>query len=244
MTDYSKWDNIAQSIAENKETDWKTHPHVSYMLEHEWESAAKIYIEYLLEFMTIEQIQAMATVNDTYGGSSVRNISGLNTSPSSIRYVRHSYDVCTHILSKGLQDVTIIEIGGGYGGLALTMFQMAELKGIRIKNYFIYDLPGVSKLQQYYLSLHGIKEKVEWKNSDTYGSDCDVSQTNVLVSCYCVSEIHETYRAKYLQNLLPKVKAAFFVWNWGGKEDLPADRDERPEVPDTSGGKGNTVIRL
>ena len=244
MTEYVRWNNIAETIAENRLTDWKTHPDVNYMLEHEWESAAKIYIEYLTPFLTAEQIQAMALTNDTHGVPEIKTISGIRTSPSSIRYIRHSYDVCSHSLSKGLQDVTIIEIGGGYGGLALTMFQMANILNLRIKNYIIYDIPGVRKLQQYYLSLHGIDSKVSWKDADTYGSECNSEDTNVLVSCYCISEIPSEYRARYLRNLLPKIKAAFFVWNWGSKEDLPEDRDERPEIPDTSGGNGNTVIRL
>jgi hypothetical protein len=244
MVDYRRWNNIAESIAEIREEDWKKHPHLTYMLEHEWESAAKIYIEYLRPFLTAEQIQAMAIVNDKHGGPEIKTISGIRTSPSSIRYVRHSYDICAHILSKGLQDVTIIEVGGGYGGLALTMFQMADILNVRIKNYIIYDIPGVIKLQKYYLSLHGIDTKVTWKDADTYGSECNSEDTNVLVSCYCISELLDEYRRNYLKNLLPKIKAAFFVWNWGSKADLPEDRDERPEIPDTSGGNGNTVIRL
>lgn len=42
MVNYTQWDNYAASVAENKMTAWKTHPHVAYMLEHEWESAAII----------------------------------------------------------------------------------------------------------------------------------------------------------------------------------------------------------
>jgi hypothetical protein len=241
---YDKWENAADYIAETLVTDWKTHPHVSYMLEHESEYAAKMYIEYLRSFLTTEQIQEMASTNDTYGGAVTNLIEGITTSPSSIRYIRHSYDFCAHILSKGLNDVTVVEIGGGYGGLALTMFKMAEIMNLRIKNYIVYDLPGVINLQKYYLSLHGVEERVQWRDPDTYGSECSEADTNVLISCYCLSEIDDSYRTKYLQTLLPKIKAAFFVWNWGSKAALPEIRDERPEVPDTSNGRGNTIIRL
>ena len=241
---YLKWDNYAASSAETRAPAWKTHPHVSYMLEHEWESAAKIYIEYLRPFLTAEQIQAMASANDKHGGAVTKLIEGITTSTSSIRYIRHSYDFCAHIISKGLNDVTVVEIGGGYGGLALTMFQMADIMNLRIKNYILYDLPGVTKLQKYYLSLHGVEERVQWRDTNTYGSECSEIDTNVLISCYSLSEIADSYRTKYLQTLLPKIKAAFFVWNWGSKAALPEIRDERPEVPDTSNGRGNTIIRL
>ena len=246
---YVRWDNYAAFIADKALQSWKTHPHVSYMLEHEWDSAAKIYIDYLLPFLTVEQIQNMASVNDTYGVAEVKNISDITTSSSSIRYIRHAYDICDHIRSKSLQDVSLIEIGGGYGGLALTTFQMADILGIRIKKYSIFDLPGASKLQKYYLSLHGMESKVEWGDPNTYGATCDPSETNVLVSCYSLSEIADKYRAQYLETLLPRIKAAFFVWNWGSKIGLPEIRDERVEVPDTSAGKNtngqpNTIIRL
>ena len=241
---YNRWEACATSIAENRMTNWKSHPDVTYMLEHEWELAAHIYIDYLRPFLTDEQIQRIASKNDLYGGASIQTINNIVTSPSSIRYIRHSYDTIEHIRSKNLNDVSIIEVGGGYGGLALAMFQMADIFNIRIKNYIIYDLPGVSKLQQYYLSQHGLDTQVEWRSSDLCGSDCDASDTNVLVSCYCMSEIPDAYRIEYLKNLLPKIQAAYLVWNWGSKAELPADRDERPEVPDTSNGKGNTVIRL
>ena len=241
---YSRWDAYAGTIADNRLTTWKSHPDVTYMLEHEWELAASLYIDYLRPFLSDAQIQAIATKNDLYGGASVKTINKIVASPSSIRYIRHAYDTMDHIRSKNLNDVSIIEVGGGYGGLALAMFQMADIFNIRIKKYIIYDLPGVSKLQQYYLTDHGLNTRVEWRPSALCGSDCDASETNVLVSCYCMSEIPDTYRIQYLSNLLPKIKAAYFVWNWGSKAELPADRDERPEVPDTSNGRGNTVIRL
>jgi len=241
---YSRWEAYAALIADNRMTNWKIHPDVTYILEHEWESAASQYIDFLRSFLTDELIQVMARKNDLYGGASVKTINKIISSPSSIRYITHAYDVIDHIRSKNLNDITIIEVGGGYGGLALTMFQMAEIFNIRIKKYIIYDLPGVSKLQQYYLSLHGMNTRVEWRSSALCGSDCDAADTNVLVSCYCMSEIPDSYRIQYLNNLLPKIKAAYFRWNWGSKAELPVDRDERLEVPDTSNGNKNTVIRL
>ena len=234
---YNNWEVYAALIADNRLTTWKSHPDVTYMLEHEWELAASMNIDYVRQFLTDEQIQTIATKNDLYGGASVRTINKITTSPSSIRYVRHAYDTIDHIRSKNLNDVSIIEVGGGYGGLATAMFQIADILNIRIKKYIIYDLPGVIKLQQYYLTEHGL-------NTSLCGSDCDASETNVLVSCYCMSEIPDAYRIQYLINFLPKIKAAYFRWNWGSKAELPVDRDERPEVPDTSNGNGNTVIRL
>lgn len=241
---YNKWERIAEEIATKKLTNWKSHPSVAYMLEHEWVLSANMYIDVLRTELSDTTIQRLADLNDLYGGSAKQIINGINTSPSSIRYIRHAYDVCKHMISKNLNDITLIEIGGGYGGLALIMSEVAAIFGIRVQKYIIYDLPSVQKLQKYYLSLHTISMEIEWRDCATFGADVSSDTTNVLVSCYCISEVPNGIRKQYLRNLLPNIKAAFFVWNWGSKEDLPSDRDERPEIPDTSGGKGNTVIRL
>lgn len=241
---YTRWEQVAKEIAEQRRVNWKTHPSVAYMLEHEMLLAAQMYIDYVRSDLSNETIQRLADLNDKYGGAVKQHINGIHTSPSSIRYIRHSFDVCKHIQSKGLQNVTIIEIGGGYGGLALIMSEMCKLLGVSVEKYIIYDLPNVQLLQKYYLSHHTIDMPIEWRDCTTFGSDLSPDSTNVLVSCYCISEIPNEFRKQYLRNLLPKIKAAFFVWNWGSKEDLPAERDDRPEIPDTSSGNGNTVIRL
>lgn len=245
MTDlYNNWMHVAEQIVAHRVQNWKSHPHVTYMLEHEWASAASIYIDELRQELSDATIQRLADINDLYGGSKKQLINGIQTSPSSIRYLFHSYQTCKHALSKGLNDVTVIEVGGGYGGLALIMSEMSQLLGLRVSKFIIYDLPAIQNLQQYYLAHHTITMPIEWRDASTFGADAPDGDANVLVSCYCISEIPNEYRKMYLKNLLPKIKAAFLVWNWGSKEDLPAGRDDRPEVPDTSGGNGNTVIRL
>lgn len=240
---YKRWEDISILISEGKVSHWKQHPSVKYMLEHESESAAVQYISDVLSTLTYPQIQGLAYLNDLHGSPEIKQISGIITSTSSIRYVKHSHDALQHAKSKNLDDITIVEIGGGYGGLALVMFGMAKILNIKIKKYVIYDLPHVCKLQQYYLGLHNIKNVV-WNDCNTFASDLNKDDNNVVVSCYCLSEIENSYRTRYLENLLPVAKACYFVWNWGSKEALPTNRDERPEIPDTSGGRGNTIIRL
>lgn len=240
---YGKWEDTCFQIVTNKITNWKTHPGVKYMLEHEWVSAAQKHIVDASSSLTNMQIQEIANLNDKIGGAQRLNLFGIITSTSSMRYLKHSIDTLDHAISKNLDNLVIVEVGGGYGGLALVMLKLAEMRNITIKKYIIYDLPHVQKLQQYYLEQHNIKI-VEWLDSSTFGEDLPEDDNNVLVSSYCISEIDPQYRKKYLENLLPKCKAAYFRWNDGGKEDLPIDRDERPEIPDTSNGKGNTVIRL
>ena len=131
------------------------------MLEHEMVLAAHMYIDYLRAELSNETIQRLADLNDQYGGAVKQTINGIHTSPSSIRYIRHSFDVCKHIFSKDLKDMTIVEIGGGYGGLALIMSEVSKLLGVSVEKYIIYDLPNIQLLQKYYLSHHTVEMPTE-----------------------------------------------------------------------------------
>ena len=239
---YEIWESYAKTIVENKLTDWKRHPSVTYMLEHNPQFAAEASINYLRNYLSDEDIQRLASTNDRYGNADIKNILGINSSTSSIRYIHQAYDACKHFVDKKLNDVTIIEIGGGYGGLALTVSQMAKILNIRVKKYVIYDLPNIHLLQKYYLTLNSPDMMIEYHDASLFCSDLDKNDTNVLISCYALSEIHPSFMKSYLNNLVPIIKGAFLIWNTSIRDGLPESRDERPEIPDT--GSGNRIIRF
>ena len=84
---------------------------------------------------------------------------------------------------------------------------------------------------------------VRWKPANTFGKNfiTNDGEINILVSCYCLSEIEDVYKLEYLRNLLHKISGAYLAWNWGDKTGLPNDRIEIPEYPDT--GNENTIIK-
>lgn len=240
--DYTEWNNYAKYIADNKLTDWKRQQYVTYMLEHVLASYSEVSLQYLRNYLSDDDIQRLAYINDKHGNPDVQNINGIISSPSSIRYIHQAYDACNHFINKKLNNITIIEIGGGYGGLALIIFEVAKILNLTITKYLIYDLPGVQALQKYYLEINNSQLPVEWRDCNTFCEDISMNDINVALSCYALSEIDNGLRKKYIENLLPKIKGAFFIWNFGSKEHLPVFRDEQPEVPCTA--NGNTVIRL
>ena len=239
---YSGWELSARRISEGGRSDWKRDPDVNEMLEHLRKDYAVVYLESIRKVLTDAQVTAIAARNDAYGGARVENINGVVSSPSSIRYIAHSIEICQQIQRKGLSDVKIVEVGGGYGGLAVILGEVAQIMGVSISKYIIYDLPGVVRLQQYYLSQYTLPYPVVWKEASRFGADLENEAGLFLVSNYCLSEISNTYRLLYLSNLIPKIAGGYFAWNWGSKEGLPAHADIQPEIPDT--GKGNTIVRL
>jgi hypothetical protein len=239
---YDKWKNICNHIVDNKLTDWKRLPDVTTMLEHLSYENGKVYLSNLIEDGVNPQIiQKLCSLNDQHGNANIQEFeNNILSSPSSIRYFRHALDICNLIKSKNYTKVNIIEIGGGYGGLCIILNQLSVIMGINIDKYFIYDLPETQKLQRYYLSN---ANNVRWKPANTFGKNfiTNDGEINILVSCYCLSEIEDKYKLEYLQNLLHKVHGAYLSWNWGDKTGLPIDRIETPEYPDT--GNGNTIIK-
>jgi len=240
-TIYDKWKIICNHIVDNNLTDWKRHPDVTTMLEHLAINYAKIYLQNLLDDGVNPQIiQELCSLNDQFGNANVQEFeNNIHSSPSSIRYVRHAIDICNLIKNKNFKKVNIVEIGGGYGGLCLVLNALSKHLGIVIDKYFIYDLPETQKLQRYYLNS---SSNVRWKPANSFASNFITidGEINILVSCYCLSEIDDNYKLEYLRNLLPKVACGYLAWNWGDKSGLPENKTDVPEYPDT--GNGNTII--
>ena len=243
---YTKWKIVCNNIVNNKSKDWKQQPELVEILEHLIYENANIYLENLInDGIEPELIRKMCSINDSVGNPEMKWFPYyVKCSPSSIRYFRQAYDICTLIKDKNIKDVNIIEVGGGYGGLNVILNALSSILKINIKNYFILDLPEAEKLQQYYLSNFDNIKNTKWIPGDTFGSTLSFNEEdkNILVSNYCLSEIADEYKTQYLNNILPKVHGGYLAWNWGIKDGLPAIRKEVPEVPDTSNGSGNTII--
>ena len=100
---------------------------------------------------------------------------------------------------------TIIEIGGGYGMMALICHRL----GFRGR-YIIYDLPEFSLLQQYYLSNAGV-EGVEFKTQidETIAAD-------LLIGLYSLTEM-PLYAREAIIDLCPATRYLLgYMPEWGG----------------------------
>ena len=239
---YSNWENTCEEIVKTEMKDWKKHPDVIGMLQHVWELHGKQYLENLVN-VDISLIREISTMNDVDGAILCEyeiNSENVKISPTTLRYLSHSMNIINKLKKMDMSSLNLVEIGGGYGGLCLVLNYITKKYSVKINKYFIYDLPGVQKLQKYYLKRHEFLEKiVEWKDSSTFGDD--LCEDDVfLISNYALSEMDIEYRKKYLENLLPKSTGGFFVWNSENDEGLPFKRVEIPEVPQT--GTFNKVI--
>ena len=239
MADYDTYSDFVGEICKTGDlTGFKTHPKYTYMLEHVTPHEGYEYLTCIQKNTTImgEEISAFCSLNDTVGNPSKVDYSSVVTSPSSLRYIYHAHLILSHIQGLNLPSVDIVEVGGGYGGLCLSIHHFSEKYGIRINSYTIIDLPNIIQLQGLYLSKVNPDLQVNFVDGTTFGKDIERSGM-FLVSNYCFSEISENFQKQYIQTLFPKIAHGFLVWNNIPTYNFGFSFKEQPEIPNT--GKMN-----
>jgi hypothetical protein len=202
---YVAWNQKALEISKGLVPDWKSKSsEVHGMLEHVSGDDAKQFAKKCMEEgLTSQQVQEYANICDSVGSPHVYHFPDvkLTFSTSCIRYLYHALQIV-----KLSDNLPIVEIGGGYGGLALAVNYVATIKNKTIHSYTIIDLPNVQKLQEYYLGHFNLNFPVFF--STTCETPC------FLVSNYALAEMGDSHRMKYVEDfILPYVQQGFMVWN-------------------------------
>jgi hypothetical protein len=136
-----------------------------------------------------------------------------------------------------------VEVGGGYGGLALAVDYLAKKYGIleSVKSYTIIDLAAPSKLQQEVLKQHALSIPVHFVDAATYGKD--ISTTNMfLISNYAFSCFTEPIRKRYQAELFSKVSHGCMAWNFIKTYDFGFELRVEDEVPLTGPSETNRYV--
>jgi hypothetical protein len=170
-----------------------------------------------------ENIKDYVDLNDKYGKPKRDAFEFDNkilmASSTSLRYLYHALVILKHYENTKCKN--IVELGGGYGGLCLAINYFGKLKGIKIQNYHLIDLPQVTNLIKKYLILHkdNIQSEIIVHNSDTYGKKI-IDSDLFFISNYCYTEISEFFNKMYSKILLPRVSHGFLVWQNGGNKGI------------------------
>ena len=233
---YSRYERYVQTILETNQplTTFKAAPEYQYMLEHTNEAAGLRYLELLQRhsILTNDEILEFCAWNDSLGGSNTIQTSIGSVTPSSLRYLYHAHLSLTHLSKVNTHAISsseapiehLVEIGGGYGGLALAIgylsTRMNRGESWKIKTYNIVDLPNIIKLQRKYIdSVLAMKSDTQpfpfpivVHSSEFYGDTIRESPL-FCISNYCFSEISNINQKRYLATLFPSVKAGFMTWN-------------------------------
>ena len=160
----------------------------------------------------IDALRSICELNDKYGKTSKYHLNGfMSCSPSNLRYILHTLLFLDDMKKYGLNNIDIIEIGGGYGGLCFFIYKIASLYNIEINSYSIFDLLEPSVLQQKYLSALNI-ENVNCCQLDNFSN---LKNNSVLISNYAFSEISRELQTQYIEKVInPYTTYGFLAWNF------------------------------
>jgi hypothetical protein len=217
---YNAYTNCIKSFIDNNIETWtfKTHRDYTGILEHVTEKYGREYlIEIKNRFNLIYKehktyLIELCHTNDLYGKTLKSNFDNFTScSPTNLRYILHSLLILSYMKDSMLNNVNIIEIGGGYGGLCFFLHKLAKLFDININTYSVFDLPYPLMLQKKYL------EKLEINNVNYLDLDNikNLNKNSFLISNYAFSEIAKDLQQKYTKYVLnPYTSHGFLVWNF------------------------------
>jgi hypothetical protein len=244
MSAYSNYcTTIAKVVQEQDLSSFKSHPHYQEILEHVNQKLGQDYLNLLTRVLDEHTISNFCTLNDCVGSPVKYPIGSYLCSPTSLRYLYHAHLVLTHIKKvndinneQHQQNIDIVEIGGGYGGLCLAMNMLQSLYNVQITSYKIIDLDEPLQLQKMYLDKFNLTFPVQFHHARYYGSDVDDHDRKdlFLIANYSFSEFSKEIQNEYLTHLFPKVSHGFLTWNCTKLYDIGKKVKIEEEVPQTN----------
>jgi len=210
--DYSIY--VKTLVATKDLSTFKSNPIYTYMLEHVSQEQGQQYYNLIKkEFNTPDMIiLEFCNLNDRIGNPNQFEYSFGKCSPTSLRYIYHTLLTIAYINQLNQKSIKIIEIGGGYGGLAYALNYFSCFFGITIESYHMIDLSDPVSLQEIYLNKVSDISKFKFYNAENYGKEIE-GDNFFLLSTYSLGEIAVERQIQYFNTLLPKVSHGFLVWN-------------------------------
>ena len=179
---------------------FKSHPAYRHVLEHvSYEEGQQyldeIEIDYKDKLDEIKENDALGTpVTCTYDGVGA-------ISPTTVRYLKNTSDIVNKF---GTSFDSIVEIGGGYGGLCKVMSSFVEFE-----NYLLIDLEECNMLSRKYLSNFDLPTM-------SYQAEeiVDVEDNfDLLVSNYALSECNRETQMMYIERFVKKSDKFYLMHN-------------------------------
>ena len=156
-----------------------------------------------------------------------------------MRYISFGLQILSYIRTFNKTELSIIEIGGGYGGQCKILFDLCKYSGINIRKYTIIDLTEITLLQSKYL------QKLNYENVETIPFDgCEklIDNYDLFISNYALGEFSSDIKNFYINNVLPKCKNYFIAWNTNPIHSYFKNSKLVEEIPQTNPTKFKNVI--
>jgi len=156
-------------------------------------------------------------------------LNNYNISPTTLRYISTGIDMIEYIIHNNLNNLDIVEIGGGYGGQCKILFDLIKNYNIKINSYSIIDLPSISTFQKKYLSLLNYNDNIIYQNFNNIIH----KNYDLCISNYAIGEFEYDVQIFYINNVLKYSKYYYIIWNTENIPNYLIDSKILEEIPKT-----------
>jgi hypothetical protein len=142
------------------------------------------------------------------------NTSSISFSHTTLRYILYSLYIFDFVKTKIPEDqkeLSIVEVGSGYGGQCKIILDTFNHFGIKVK-YTLIDLQDVNNLSKKYLTLLCPRGEFKCIPADKYKEKKEDSY-DLFFSCFSLGEMDKIYQDDYIDNLVSNCKYWYVIWN-------------------------------
>lgn len=239
---YAGYREVLAAEAGRKPEEWtfKSNPVYRLILEHVSHEQGRAYLALASQHprwgAKLRMLVAATALENDLLGKPIRqpfDELGIYCSPTNMRYMWHALSIWDHVEQLGLDYPSFVEIGGGYGGLALWLHRLAPMT---VGSYTILDLPEAAAIQKSAAREWGLPINV-----DVYFTA--MAPGSFLVSAYAFSEFSPHVRGWYEQHVVEHCPHGWLAWNmipvYPFTEAPLTVEDEQPLT-----GAGNKIVRF
>lgn len=189
----------AAAVNTNKYNNFKRDEAYRHVLEHVSREEGQLYLDEIeIDYQDkLDEIKK----NDTVGNPVMFDYPNVGSmSPTTIRYIKNSSDIVNKF---GTDIKSIVEIGGGYGGLCKVLSSFIDFE-----SYLLIDLEECNELSRKYLS---------WFNLPSLShrsEEIDVEENfDLLISNYALSECDRETQMEYIDKFVKKSNNFYLMHN-------------------------------
>lgn len=214
---------VCESAVRNDDdfNSFKRNDYFTTILEHTSEAASRAFLFRLINEYAdkVNKIDwEKVSENDSLGGPTLVEYPDIPSknklfSPSTIAYVFKALDILQHMKKSKLNDVDVLEIGGGYGGQCKMVVDLAPLFDININSYTLIDLYWPNELQRKYLETLGYTNKINYISyEELRDSEVKIPKFNYLISIYALGEFMPEVQQFYVDKM-NSFPYHYVLWN-------------------------------
>ena len=179
---------------------FKTHPAYRHVLEHVSREEGQQYLDEIeLDYNDkLDEIKE----NDEYGSPVTCSYDGVGfISPTTVRYLKNTSDIVNKF---GTSFDSIVEIGGGYGGLCKVLSSF-----VKFDQYLLLDLEECNMLSRKYLSYFDLPT-MSYRAEEIVDVD---ENFDLLISNYALSECNRETQMMYIERFVKKSDKFYLMHN-------------------------------